>query len=96
MEKSIAVRVLGKEYTLRVRAEDEAMTREIATYVDEKMTAFRKAFPKQPETTTAVIAALAIAEELFVARSRQEYADIDIEGEINELSAILDKAIGDA
>ena len=96
MEKSITVRVLGKEYTLRVREEDEAMTREIATYVDEKMTAFRKAFPKQPETTTAVIAALAIAEELFVARNRQDPISVDIEGEIEELTTLLDKAIGDA
>lgn len=94
MEKSISVRVMGREYTLRVNQEDEAMTHEIATYVDDKMTAFRKAFPKQPEVTTAVIAALAIAEELFTIRDRQDQVLAETETEIGEivqkLSSVLE------
>jgi cell division protein ZapA len=93
MEKSITVRILGKEYALRVREEDEAMTREIAAYVDDKMSAFKKAFPKQPETTTAVVAALAIAEELFITRERQGHSEEGIDREIEELSEMLDRVI---
>ncbi len=93
MEKSISVRVMGRDYTLRVNEEDEAMTREIADYVDTKMTAFRTAFPKQPEITTAVIAALAIAEELYSARDRQdkilEEADSEINAITEKLSSVL-------
>lgn len=88
MEKSISVRVMGREYTLRVNEEDEAMTKEIAAYVDDKMTAFRTAFPKQPEITTAVIAALAIAEELYGARDQQDKMVADTD---EELVALADK-----
>lgn len=88
MEKSISVRVMGREYTLRVNEADEAMTKEIAAYVDDKMTAFRTAFPKQPEITTAVIAALAIAEELYAARDQQDKMIADTD---EELVALADK-----
>jgi cell division protein ZapA len=89
MEKSISVRVMGRDYTLRVNAHDEALTREVAAYVDTKMMAFRAAFPKQPEITTAVIAALAIAEELFSARHRQDALLDQAEKELDSLSDIL-------
>ncbi len=94
MEKSISVRVMGREYTLRVNAQDEAMTKEIAAYVDDKMTAFRTAFPKQPEITTAVIAALSIAEELHTARDQQDKIIADTDDELlaltDKLSFVLD------
>ena len=90
----MTVRIMGHEYSLRVNEEDEAMTREIAAYVDDKMTAFRKAFPKQPEVTTAVIAALAIAEELYISRDREEDVSEDADSELDELSALLEQALG--
>ncbi len=94
MEKSISVRVMGREYSLRVNADDEEMTREIAAYVDDKMTAFRTAFPKQPEITTAVIAALAIAEELYASRERQDRIIEDTELEITALTDKLSGILG--
>ncbi len=94
MEKSISVRVMGREYSLRVNKEDEEMTREIAAYVDDKMTAFRTAFPKQPEITTAVIAALAIAEELYSSRERQDRIIEDTEVEISALTDKLSSILG--
>ncbi len=93
MEKSISVRVMGRDYTLRVNEQDEAMTREIAAYVDDKMTAFRTAFPKQPEVTSAVIAALAIAEELYSARDRQERIIEEADNEIEAISEKLSHAL---
>ena len=93
MEKSISVRVMGRDYTLRVNAEDEDMTREIAAYVDNKMTAFRTAFPKQPEITTAVIAALAIAEELYSAREQQDKLLEETDGELEALSLKLGEVL---
>ncbi len=97
MEKSISVRIMGRTYTLRVNPEDEAITREVAAYVDGKMSAFRAAFPKQPEITSAVIAALAIGEELFTARNRlkalTEDTDQEIDDEINNLADLLSEAL---
>lgn len=86
MEKSIRVQVLGREYALRVREEDEGATREIAAYVDAKMRAFKQAHPDQPEMTAAIVTALAIAEELYAAREEQEAA-------VEEFGAILEEAL---
>ena len=71
MEKPIRVRVMSREFALRVRPEDEAATREFVAYVDGKMRRFREAHPEQSELTAAIIAALALAEELYAARDAQ-------------------------
>ncbi len=62
--KSIRVHVLGREYALRVEEEDEAFTREVASFVNARMEQFRDDHPEQADLTTAVMTALAFAEEL--------------------------------
>jgi len=79
MDKPIRVRLLGREYTLRVREEDEALTQEMAAYVSAKMEAFRNAHPDQSEITAAVITALALAEEVYTLRDTQYPPELDAE-----------------
>ena len=96
MEKSITVRILGRSYSLRVKPEDEDAMREIAGYVDQRMTAFRTSFPRQQEITTAVIAAISIAEELFASRQIQAQSsslDADTERELDALADLLGQAL---
>lgn len=93
MEKSIRVRVLGRDYALRVSEDDEAMTREIVAYVDAKMRAFHRSFPDQPELTTAVIAALAIAEEFFTAREQRERGLASVEDALVRMERRLASAM---
>ena len=93
MEKLIRVRVLGREYPLRVRIEDEANTRAFAAYVDMKMKAFRRDHPEQTETTTAVITALALAEELFAARSDTEHFHQSLSANLDTLESQLTDAL---
>jgi len=69
MQKSIRVRFLGKDYTLRVDLDDELATIEMAAFLESKLQAFKSAHPEQSDLTTAVITALAVAEELFLERS---------------------------
>lgn len=88
MEKPIRVRVLNRDFTLRVRSEDEAATRELAGYVDAKMKAFKEAHPEQPDLTAAIVTALALAEELQAAREAQERAAQPGAGLENELAAL--------
>ena len=92
MEKSIRVRVLGRDYALRVSEEDEAATREMVAYVDGKLRAFHRSFPDQPELTTAVIASLAIAEEYFALRDQR---DRQLE-EYGEALLRMEKRLADA
>ena len=50
--KSIRVHILGREYALRVQEEDEAFTREVASFVNARMEQFRDNHPEQAELTT--------------------------------------------
>lgn len=93
MEKSIRVRILGRDYPLRVREEDEAAMRETAAYVDARMQAFKKIYPEQPELVTAVVTALALAEELYTAQERQKDALRRLDDELIALDRELDKAL---
>ncbi len=95
MEKSIRVRVLGRDYALRVSEDDEATTREIVAYVDAKMRAFHRSFPDQPELTTAVIAALAIAEEFFTLRDQRDRQVEVMEDAVSRMERRLAAALGE-
>ena len=92
MPKPIRVRILGREYPLRVQEEDEAVMREMAAYVDDRMQAFRQAHPEQSDLVAAVVTALALAGDLFNAweASEQTLRLVD-----NELSA-LDERLAEA
>ena len=96
MDTSIRVRILGREYPLRVQEGDEALTRDIAAYVNAKMEAFRKAHPEQSELTTAVITALGIAEELHTAWEREDRAVAALDADLSALAETLDAALRDA
>lgn len=94
LQKTLRVTLLGREYTLRVKEENEGLTRELAQYVDGKLRAFREAHPEQSETTAAIITALAIAEELFLERaSSPAIEERAVETEIDELERLLADAL---
>lgn len=93
LEKSIRVRILGREYGLRVAENDENLTKDIATYLDRKMRSFREAHPKQEDVTTAVIAGLAITEELFTNRNEYAEARTNLDRQLDELSELLDEVV---
>lgn len=93
-EKVIRVHVLGREYSLRVHEEDEDLTRDIAAYVDGKMQAFKETHPGQSELTTAVITALAIAEELYSTWEEQEDEEEVLEDALDRMANRLRDALG--
>ena len=93
MQKAIRVTIGSRDYSLRVREENETLTREIAHYVDSKLRAFKDAHPEQSDTTAAVITAMAVAEELFMARSGTEDHGDSIALAIDELERELAAAL---
>ncbi len=86
--KSIRVSILGREYALRVREQDEEQTRALARFVEDRMRRFQEAHPEQAELTTAVITALALAEELHDLRAEHAAAERSLD---NELDALADR-----
>ncbi len=93
MEKSVRVKILGREYGLRVQEDDEELTQEIASYLDSKMRMFRDSHPEQQDITTAVIAGLAVTEELFTNQNRVSVDKEQIERQIDDLSDFLDNVL---
>jgi cell division protein ZapA len=91
--KSIRVHVLGREYALRVDEEDEAFTREVASFVNARMEQFRDEHPEQAELTTAVITALALAEELHTLKEEQAGGTEVLNEEVDRLADRLGSAI---
>ncbi|MEF8816822.1 MAG: cell division protein ZapA [Salinibacter sp.] len=90
--KSIRVRILGREYALRVQADDEAHTRRIAASVNARMKQFKDNHPDQAELTTAVMTALTLAEELFLQREEHEDGTTALNEELAHLSQRLEEA----
>ena len=92
--RSIRVRVLDKEYPLRVAPADEAYTQHVAAFVDERLRRIQRGIPAQPDLTHAVIGALQLAEELFAARAELDRLAQRTDQEAAELTALLDRAMG--
>lgn len=95
MDKPIRVRIMGRTYPLRVDPDDEAYTRKLASFVDAKMRAVRENFPGEPELTSAVIAALAIAEELMAERVKHESHESLVHNDLQELIHELDQTLSE-
>jgi cell division protein ZapA len=100
MSRPVRVRLLGKEYPLLVEPEAETTLRELAAYVDDKLQAFREAHPEKTDTTTAVITALAIAEDLFSLQQahetlRQEHEHLQqiLSRDLDYLDHLLEQAL---
>jgi cell division protein ZapA len=91
--KSIRVHILGREYALRVQEDDEAFTREMASYVNARMEQFRDNHPEQAELTTAVITALALAEELHTQKEEQAEETEALNEHLHRLADRLGEAV---
>lgn len=93
MANSIRIRILNREFSLVVERQDEARTHELASYVDSKIREFRRSHPEQPEVTAAIIAAMAIAEELFTERDQRAELQAHLGSELGEMAKTLSEAL---
>ena len=92
-ERSIRVRILDRDYPLKVAPADEAYTLHLAKYVDGRLRKIRSGIPHQPDLTHAVIGALELAEELFMARAEIDRLRAGIEVEAGDLASILERVL---
>ena len=68
MSKSIRLRILGRDYPLRVQEGHEQAMQKVAHTVHTRMQEFKTMHPDQPDLVAAVIAALTLAEEVASVR----------------------------
>ena len=92
MQRSIQVRILGRDYPLRIREEDEVAIRTVAGTVDERMRGFKQSHPDQPDLVAAVVTALGLAEELSAARETSNVVLTALDQEV----ALLGRELADA
>lgn len=95
MQTSVHVEILDRSYTLRVEEGNAERTRTVAEKVDRRMRAFQRQHPEQAKLTTAIITALALAEDLHDEReARADDADA-LSDDLQALTHTLEDALGD-
>lgn len=93
---SVRVKILDRDYPLRVAPGDEDYTIHLAARVDERLRRLRQQLPAQPDMTHAVLVALELAEELYAARAETDRLRARLEIESSALADRLDEALRDA
>ncbi len=93
MDKSIRVRILDREYPLKVSVENETRTLEIAEAVDARMQAIRKQIPAEPDLTVAIMAALAYGEELASVNASSESQSSETVTQIDSMLLALSTVV---
>ena len=88
-QNPVRIRLLGKDYTLRVAEGKQAATEEMADDLETKLQAFKMAHPEQSDLTAALITALAITEELFLERSANTDPGAEVNAQLDELEKVL-------
>lgn len=92
-QESITVRILGRDYPLLVESSDVPTIRSVAENVNQRMTAFKKQFPEQPDLIAAVFTAMQLGEELLGARETYNVLLSAIDRETDFLGRELSQAL---
>lgn len=98
MDVPLRVTIQGRDYGLRVKSGAEAETKALVRALDERVSAFRKAFPMQPEMTAVVMTALALAEEARQAKATASEAQgqlHDVDGHVQAVETRYTDALVD-
>jgi cell division protein ZapA len=88
-EKLIQVTILGRNYPVRSNHENEPFIREIADFVDERFTAYRRQLVHESEITVMAMASMAMVEELFALKKQIA----DLENTLEAIAHPLDKVL---
>ena len=86
------VDIFGQPYNLSVD-ENEEYLKELAAYVDAKMQAVSQAAQTVDTVKVAVLAAINIADELFLARQRQQQLQGPLRERVQKCVTLVERAI---
>jgi cell division protein ZapA len=92
MSNRVKVEIYGQSYTMAGDL-DEAYVQKLARYVDEKMSAVAAATQTVDSVRVAVLAAMAIADELHTLRQEKGDRDENLRERAEQCLTILERAL---
>lgn len=93
-ENAVRVSILGQEYPILADA-DEDYIREVASYLNERMTAVHDAEPTRPLSKVAILTALNLAHELLNMKKLNQEMLGEVERRAQQISEDLDRGLLD-
>lgn len=93
MQKLVRVRILGREYPLRILEAQEEEIRAVADGVDARLRGFKRAYPGQSDIVAAVMTALDLADELHTARKVPQRLKEAFDAELKRMDYDLERAL---
>jgi cell division protein ZapA len=91
-EARVRLEIYDQSYNLSA-AENEEYLQELASYVDAKMHAVAEATHTVDSLKVAVLAALNIADELFLVRAREEQINGPLKARLEKCVSLVERAI---
>ncbi|MBC8215479.1 MAG: cell division protein ZapA [Candidatus Marinimicrobia bacterium] len=89
----VRVSIFGQEYTVKAPA-DASYIKNIAEYVDKKMREVQDGLSSdQSSTRIAILAAMNVADELFMSRKDKDVSSGDIDSRITSLIEMIDESL---
>jgi cell division protein ZapA len=92
MSNRVKVEIYGQSYTMAGEL-DEAYVQKLARYVDEKMRAVAEATQTVDSVRVAVLAAVALADELHTLRQEKGDRDQNLRQRAEQCLTILERAL---
>ncbi len=89
----VKVKILGCEYAIKKKGEEDLYYEKVAGFVDEKMRAIIEKSSLLSIDRVAVLAALRICEELFRARKVNEEKEKLVRGKLTEMTEMIESAL---
>ena len=87
------IEIYDQSYNVNSAGQNEEQLKELAAYVDGKMSEVARATRMVDSVKVAVLAALNIADELFTLRERQQEIDGPLRKRVEKCVALVEKAL---
>jgi cell division protein ZapA len=92
MAKPVEVTILGQKFVVRSES-DEKYVREVATFVDQKMSGVQQKTNSVSNLNIAILSAMNIADEFFNYKRKKEQQIQTVEKKIEEMIQLVDTHI---
>lgn len=92
--QTVEVTILGRR--IRIRSEDdEDYIREVASYVNERMTEVQKATQSTATIDVAILAAMNVADDYFKSKGKNRALAGEISTQVEQIIAYIDEKLGE-